>query len=325
MLIYDINLPEIKSEILMKYLYLLLFLFIPYLAFAEDIDLTFEYDNLSRELAVYLPADYSPDNNYELLIGLHGCGQDAYSYRAALKEVAENNGLILVCINALDNGTQLNKMMVDERGKVIPAAIEFLASKYNIDRKSVYLTGFSCNAAMTLFHGLDNLFDFKGLIPFNAYLPPEYDNKYNLESKKSTCFCSGTSDNNYTKNQVLYNQLKANGGVTYFNSMPGIGHTVTFPGFTNEMQECIDFINQQTTTKVESDDSGELLLLEPIEGILNVNTKSINNNTEIFNLLGERVFTSNKNRMDISHLMKGLYFVKVETEKASLLSKIILN
>lgn len=308
-----------------KYFNFLLLLFIPFAAFAEDIDLTFEYDNLSRELALYLPADYSPNNNYELLIGLHGCGQDAYSYRTALKEVAENNGIILMCINALDDGTQLNKMMVDERGKVIPAAIEFLASEYNIDRKSIYLTGFSCNAAMTLFHGLGNIYDFKGLIPFNAYLPPEYDGKYNLESKKSTCFCSGTNDGNYSRNQTLYKQLKAKGGVTYFNSIDGIGHTITFPGFTSEMQECIDFINQQTTTRVENEDSGEVLYLEPIEGILNINTKSMNNNTEIYNLLGERVFISYNNRMDISHLMKGLYLVKVQTEYTSILSKLVLN
>ncbi len=308
----------------MKLLNMFFLLFLPYIAIGEDIDLTFEYNNIERELAVYLPTNYSQDYNFELLIGLHGCGQDAYSYREALSEVAENNGIILLCINALDDGSQLNKMMIDDRGKVIPAAIEFLSTKYNIDKKSVYLTGFSCNGAMTLFHGLNNLYDFKGLIPFNAYLPPEYDNKYNLESKKSTCFCSGTIDGNYTRNQTLYNQLKANGGITYFNSMPGIGHTVTFPGFTDEMQECIDFINQ-TTTKVETKDSGELLYLNPNEGILNVNIFSNRNKTEIFNLLGETVFVSNNNRMDISHLIKGLYIVKVISGKTSILTKLILN
>ncbi|MFA7327149.1 MAG: T9SS type A sorting domain-containing protein [Candidatus Kapaibacterium sp.] len=308
----------------MKYITILLLLLLPCIAIGEDIDLAFEYDNITRDLAVYLPSNYSPVESFELLIGLHGCGQDAYSYRTALSEVAENNGLILMCINALDDGSQLNKMMVDERGKVIPAAIDYLSTKYNIDKKSVYLTGFSCNAAMTLFHGLNNLYEFKGLIPFNAYLPPEYDNKYNLDSKKSTCFCSGTNDGNYSRNQTLYNQLRANGGVTYFNSMPGIGHTVTFPEFTNEMQECIDFI-KQITTKVEIDDSGELLFLHPNEGILNINNKSNHNNTEIFNLLGESVFISNRNSMDISHLIKGLYIVKVNTNKSSFLSKLILN
>lgn len=307
----------------MKYLIAILFLSTLLLS-AEDIDKNFEYEGKQRELAIHIPDDYDSGKSYELLIGLHGCGQDAYSYRTALSDVADDNDMILMCINALDNGTQLNKMMVDERGKVIPAAIEYIAKTYIIDKQSVYLTGFSCNAAMTLFHGLNNLYDFKGLIPFNSYLPPEYDGRYNLESKKSTCFCSGTNDGNYNRNQALYNQLKAKGGVTFFNSMPNIGHTVTFPGFTGEMQECIDFINQ-TTTDVKSEDSGELLYPNPNNGTLNIRSNSQNNNTEIFNLLGERILVTNKNIFDISQLRKGIYLVTVTNSKESVSQKLILN
>jgi len=307
----------------MKYILTLLILSST-LLFAEDIDQKFEYDGNQRELAIHIPDDYNSNKQYEVLIGLHGCGQDAYSYRTALSQVADDNNIILMCINALDNGTQLNKMMVDERGKVIPAAIDFLASEYNIDKQSIYLTGFSCNAAMTLFHGLDNLYDFKGLIPFNAYLPPEFDGKYNLESKKPTCFCSGTNDGNHSRNQTLYNQLKANGGVTFFNSMPNIGHTVTFPGFTGEMQECLDFINQ-TTTDVETKDSGELLYPNPNNGILNIRSINQINNTKIFNLLGEKILSTNKNKIDISHLQKGVYLVTITSPNKSFSQKLILN
>lgn len=307
----------------MKYL-VPIFLFVTLISNAKDIDLTFEYDGIQRELAVQIPDDYNANNGYELLIGLHGCGQNAYSYRTALSDVANDNNLILMCINALDDGSQLNKMMVDERGNVIPAAIQYLSEQYTIDGDGVYLTGFSCNGAMTVLHGLNNLYDFKGLIPFNAYLPPQYDEKYNLESKKATCFCSGTSDGNYSRNQSLYNQLKANGGVTFFNSMPNVGHTVSFPGFTDEMQECLDFINQ-TTTDVEEEDSGNLLYPNPSNGTLNINSMNMFQTTKVYNLLGELVYTTNLNQIDISGLDKGVYIVIITSSKNTVSEKLILN
>lgn len=307
----------------MKYI-LPIFFFAFIISTAKDIDLVFEFDGVERELAIQIPDDYNASNSYELLIGLHGCGQDAYSYREALSNVADNNNLILMCINALDDGTQLNKMMVDDRGDVIPAAISYLSKQYSINSNSVYLTGFSCNGAMTLFHGLNNIFKFKGLIPFNAYLPPQYDGKYNLESKKATCFCSGTNDGNYNRNQDLYNKLKANGGVTFFNSMPNVGHTVNFNGFTDEMQECIDFINQ-TTTNVESEDSGSLFYPNPSNGTLFINSNGFDQTTKIYSLLGELVFRTEMNQLDISTLEKGVYIVTVISSSFVTSEKLIVN
>lgn len=306
----------------MKYL-VPIFLFVFLISNAKDIDLTFEYDGIQRELAVQIPDDYNANNNYELLIGLHGCGQNAYSYRTALSDVANDNNLILMCINALDDGSQLNKMMVDERANVIPAAIQYLSEQYSVNENGVYLTGFSCNGAMTIFHGLNNLYDFKGLIPFNAYLPPQYDGKYNLESKKATCFCSGTSDGNYSRNQALYNQLNTNGGVTFFNSMPGIGHTVSFPGFTDEMQECIDFINQ-TTTDVESEDSGILINPKVENGIIIIETENKIQTTKIFNLLGELILSSDQSVINISQLSTGIYFINVSSSNLVISQKLII-
>ncbi len=306
----------------MKYL-VPIFLFAFLISNAKDIDLTIEYDGIERELAIQIPDDYNANNNYELLIGIHGCGQDAYSYRTALSDLANDNNLILMCINALDDGSQLNKMMVDERANIIPAAIQYLSEQYTIDGNGVYLTGFSCNGAMTIFHGLNNLYDFKGLIPFNAYLPPQYDGKYNLESKKATCFCSGTSDGNYSRNQALYNQLNTNGGVTFFNSMPGIGHTVSFPGFTDEMQECIDFINQ-TTTDVESEDSGILINPKVENGIIIIETENKIQTTKIFNLLGELIISSDQSVINISQLSTGIYFINVLTINSVISQKLII-
>jgi predicted esterase len=306
----------------MKYIVqILLFTFV--ISSAKDIDLTFEYDGIERELAIQIPDDYNASNSYELLIGLHGCGQNAFSYRTALSDVAYDKNLILVCINALDDGSQLNKMMVDERGKVIPAAIEYLSEQYNIDENGVYLTGFSCNGAMTLFHGLNDIYNFKGLIPFNAYLPPEYDGKYNLESKKATCFCSGTNDGNYSRNQSLYNQLNTNGGVTFFNSMPGIGHTVNFNGFTDEMQECINFINQ-TTTDIESEDSGILIYPNIENGIIIIETENKIQITKIYNLLGELIISSDQRQIKISELNKGIYFINVLTSNSIISRKLVI-
>ena len=48
-------------------------------------------------------------------------------------------------------------------------------------------------------------------------------------------------------------------------------------------------------------------------------------NIEIFNVLGKKVFASNKNEINIAHLVNGVYLLKIESEKGSVATKRIIK
>ena len=126
---------------------------------------------------------------------------------------------------------------------IITVAIDSTMAFLNIDPSQIYLTGGSCNGKSTFEYGLDGIYDFVGIIPFNAWIPNIPPGQYNFNSDIPSCICSGTLDPNYANNVIMYDSLVSNNSITKLNSIEGVGHTFNFPEFTDEMKECIDFID----------------------------------------------------------------------------------
>ena len=90
---------------------------------------------------------------------------------------------------------------------------------------------------------LEKLFDFRGIIPFNAYIPSWTEGYYDFTSDMPVCFASGTADPNYSRTQEAFNQLMLNQAKAGFVSIPGVGHEFYIPQFTDVMMECVNIID----------------------------------------------------------------------------------
>ena len=282
-------------------------------------------------LAYHVPTSYNSLKKYPLIIGLHGCGGTGEDYRNTLKPLSDSLDAIVLCP---DNSYS---QFIYSQKQVILKSIEFTRASYNIDTTSIILTGFSCNGYVTFYWGLESIYKFRGIIPFNAFLYDIQPNTFNYKSKIPTCICSGTADDNYPDNQQVFNYLLNNGGIGFFNAMEGINHTTDFPSFTSEMLECFKFFDSISPlpngiNPAISKENDVFIYPNPTNGIINIATKPGEHefNISLIDINGKnvRVFSHIKPgnlKLDFQsiRLSKGVYTLKINNSDKTITKSII--
>ena len=123
----------------------------------------FIYDGNVRQYAVYEPSLYPNPDGYPLVVGLHGGGSEGYEFLAtpSLIPKARQEQFIVAAPNALrhpqypltsrwnaGDGYETATDSTDDVG-FISALIDTMIVNYNIDKKRVYVMGFSNGSMMT--------------------------------------------------------------------------------------------------------------------------------------------------------------------------------
>jgi polyhydroxybutyrate depolymerase len=124
---------------------------------------SFKHDGLRRTFKIHLPSYYNKTVRSPLIIALHGRGGNGASMilitRNGFNKLADKEGFIVVYpdgieLNWNDGRTdekandRAHRENIDDVG-FISALIDFMAKKYNIDSKRVYVTGISNGAMMS--------------------------------------------------------------------------------------------------------------------------------------------------------------------------------
>lgn len=140
-------------------------------AISEDITV----DGTKRNMLVYAPADL-PDNS-PLLISMHGMNQSA-AYQQGManwEAVAKEEKFVVVYPSAIGTGfttwdIQNTSVSQNKDFKFLVKIIDEMASRYKIDTKRVYLSGFSFGGMMTYYCAsyMDN--KFAAFAPVSGYL-----------------------------------------------------------------------------------------------------------------------------------------------------------
>ena len=308
-------------------LWLISFLFISQ-AFSQtkgSFQSTLMFNGTNHTLAIYVPLNYDSQIAYPLVVALHGCNGNAISFRNGLVSISDSLNAIILCPDFMGN------QISGANGQIIPQSILELIDNlnYNIDTTSVYLTGFSCNGQETYKHGWNAIYPFRGIIPFNSWIPNT--SGYSFSSKIPTCVCTGTSDGSYNNNVSLYNSLIANSGIGRLNSMAGIGHLWNFAGRDVELMECFHWIDSITNRGVG--------LLELEQGSMELNIfpnpasdqigievdldGKIYAELSVYNLNGKKVFstsvmTGSLVKIDSEDYPSGIYFAEIVSENQRL-------
>ncbi len=273
-------------------------------------------------LAFYVPTTYNSVKSYPLVVALHGCGGNAVSFRNSLLSISDSLDAIILCPDFIGN------QIIGANGQIIPNAIDTTINVlgYNIDINAVYLTGFSCNGQETFKQGWDEVYSFRGIIPFNAWIPMITDD-YNFDSKIPTCICSGTADGSYTKNVTLYDSLIFHNGFGKFNSLPGIGHVWNYAGRVGELMECFNWIDSIYNANVQVDNPENYnfdmnIYPNPADNYLKINLENIKDNEVevlVSNINGKLIYRENQIsntviKVNTSDFSSGMYFIQLQTK-----------
>ncbi|MEJ6734737.1 MAG: T9SS type A sorting domain-containing protein [Flavobacteriales bacterium] len=281
---------------------------------------TITFNSNNHSLEYYVPNDYDSNESYPLIVALHGCGGDAISFRNSLIEISDSLNAIILCPDFM--GDQIS----GTNGQIIPNSIDttIIDLGYNIDTTSVFLTGFSCNGQETFKHGLNAIYPFAGIIPFNSWIP-SITNDYNYDSKVPTCICSGDQDASYPNNVTLFNNLTANEAIVKLNTLIGINHVWSYNNTTEELLECFDWIkslDQTVATIFDQENKNNIFTIFPNPtsdklSVTNFQEKEVE--IGIYNLEGKTVFKKTSSKKDISintsEYSNGTYFIKIRTDQ----------
>jgi polyhydroxybutyrate depolymerase len=110
-----------------------------------------QHNGLTRTYRLHLPAGFSPDSLYPLVINMHGLGSNALEQElyTAFNTVSDTGNFIVTYPNAVNGAWNvLGSGGTDDVG-FISALIDTLASEYNIDLMRVYSTGMSMGGFMS--------------------------------------------------------------------------------------------------------------------------------------------------------------------------------
>jgi predicted esterase len=218
---------------------------------------TISFNSQDRIISFYVPANYNPDSSYNLMVCLHGLGDNSSNYRNALvnslnwKTYMPNT--IFACPDGgSDRGRDFYSPSGDE--EIISATINYVSGNYNIDTTKIILQGFSLGGRSALKYGLDFHEKFYGLLlntpaiqgGEDAYNNPNAGVIYDYENsdKVKIAIVHGEDDYAYLfPIAIAYEQIVMNDGVVYRNTVEGMGHHI--PSWT-VMGKCLEFFDNPT-------------------------------------------------------------------------------
>jgi len=206
-------------------------------------------------------------------------------------------------------------------------SVDTTAALYNIDMEMIYVTGLSFGGRHTIISTMDTDAGpisppVRGIIPFAAGTNSENVADYESNTGVPLCTCIGSNDANfYNVSSTLHQNATAAGWTTLFNEIPGVGHTMAFATFIEEMMECIDFIEAQYIVDgISENGRAEVSIYpNPAADILNIEVGQMQGAWKA-RLLDEKGSVAsetgggpymNKVSMDVRELSPGIYTLEV--------------
>lgn len=202
-----------------------------------------DFNGQSRAVSVFVPNDYDATNEYQLIVGLHGLGDNSNNYLNALVNYLNFQSAfpntILVCPNG---DPDFNGLFYSENNGeyIIDTAINYALSNYNIDQTKIILQGFSLGAESALRFGLTYPDKFKGLILNTPAIQgvlvasnesTNYTFNYQNADQIPMVITLGNQDLNYLEPiNIAVSKLAENNGKFEYNIFTG-DHSV--PSFLN--------------------------------------------------------------------------------------------
>ncbi|MEM5540852.1 alpha/beta hydrolase-fold protein [Olleya sp. AS48] len=171
----------------------------------KDYSISFQInDTSSTSYFVHLPKTYNPNNQYPMLVFLHGAIRyttlSDYETKSNLKYAntkytkrADANDVVLVFPKADKN---FNWMIGDEGFFMVPEIIKQIKSAINIDDDKVFVSGHSNGATGSFSYLMKQPTQFAGFYGFNTH-PKVYTGGTFIENVKARSFINFSTDQDY--------------------------------------------------------------------------------------------------------------------------------
>ncbi len=229
--------------------------------------ITFEQPDYSftRTLYFHVPDNYDENKDYKLVVGFRGGPHvNAGQFRDQLAFLSDSLEAIIMCPE--NSGHFWNQEGLTKQ--LFRYSVDTTLAQYSIDTNFIYLTGLSYGGRHAVIVSMDTdngpIPPLRGVIPFAAGSDSQLEPDYNdIEDFPPACICIGLNDsqNFITVSQTIHADIQANGGTSLLNEIPGVGHTVAFPTYPQEMMKCLNFIEDHHQSTAIKNHSGDIVPL----------------------------------------------------------------
>ncbi|MDX9790426.1 MAG: T9SS type A sorting domain-containing protein [Candidatus Kapabacteria bacterium] len=213
-------------------------------------DYTFIFNGESRTVSCYVPNDYNSANEYSLLVGLHGAGDNSVNYRNVLINTAQWQNIMPNTIFIFpDGGSDQSKDFYTPQGdeSVIDSVINYVKRNYNVNSQQIYLQGFSLGGRSALIYGLAHPDKVFGLLLHTPAMQSPYDVqnytistpiKYENAPKIPISICHGDQDIGFLRTiKMLTDSLVSHNSKLLYVLMPELAHSIPPNQITEMMHE----------------------------------------------------------------------------------------
>lgn len=283
------------------------------------------------DIYFHVPSTYNPSVPSKMILGFHGLGNPNNSdqIRNYLSPLGDGLNAVVVCPNPYLQDQPRSEI-------VLNLAYDSVLTWFNIDTNHIYLTGYSAGSdvAAQYFFGEPN-HRMKGLIWHSPgfFFNPDLSNPQDIPP---VCLCSGTVDfTSIIQTNLLNGDLEGAGFPYLYNSIPGVDHTMEYPTFTDEMLECINFIDANSPNVGIQEWRGKQVFIypNPVNENETLTVSGIEGRVlfSIYNSLGQTVWTNQfdnvSDQLRIEGLSEkvnnGVYWLTIDSDLGRL-SKLIV-
>ena len=201
---------------------LLLFVVCIYFSYAQGyISETIQYDGLTREYSIYIPASYDGTTSFPLLFNFHGGGGDIASQIAIadMSPIADTENFIVVYPQARQDPSDGNSFNwipkvpgTFDDVPFISSLIDTIAINYEIDQNRIYACGYSLGGDMSFELACKLNSRIAAIAPVARTMQANPDSFCFQEHPTGVLTILGTDDNNSQYNGITYD------GVEYYLS-----------------------------------------------------------------------------------------------------------
>ena len=287
----------------------------------------------SLDIYFHVPNTYNANIPSKMILGFHGLGNPNNSdqIRNYLSPLGDSLNAVVVCPDPYLQDQPRSEI-------VLNLAYDSVMTWFNIDTNQVYITGYSAGsdvAARYVFGEPSHR--MKGFIWHSPgfFSSPDLSNPQEIPP---VCLCNGTVDFVSIVQANILNNSMSNAGFPYlYNQIPGVDHTMQYPGFTQEMLECINFIDANAPNVGISEwtenavsmypnplSEGQELILSGLEGNVNVSVLDASGR-----VIWNRQVKNASDRVTISDfrndLTAGLYTVSILSGQGSLTKRLVVR
>ena len=277
----------------------------------QSIDGTINFQtDPSKKYSVYIPSEYDENVGSPAFLALHPLNTrrwNAKSWRDTLITFAETNDLILICPDGGADGR------IDD--PIDTAFTTFLLDSmeraYNIVQNEIYVIGFSWGARTTYTYGLRRSDRFRGYIPLGAAITNliEIGPVVANAEDEAIYIIHGSNDSPASRFYPARDALIAANACVKDTLLPGVGHTVDFPGRNALLTEAYGWLKSQncgsTASQNIEDDHNDWPLINPISSGAKIVIPQGLSIINVVDQFGKPVPLSN----DLQLMHPGIYFI----------------